>query len=65
VDIMGLKLDIINAAFTYGQAMERLGQVSDLPMNHPSYVPAVKEASAKFQELYNAINQLDALVEEK
>ena len=61
-DVMGIKIDIITAAFDYARAMELLGRESAKPIK--DNVSLIRDATAKYQVLFTAINQIDSLVKE-
>lgn len=66
LDVNGIKLEIINAAEVYAEAMVDLAMVSGkLPMKDKLYQKRSQEARKAFTNLYAQINKLDVLKEGK
>ena len=59
--VTGVKLDIINAVFAYGQALERAGYLAHKAPGSDELHEAMDDGTKKFKAMYDAINQLDFL----
>ena len=61
IDVTGIKLDIINAVFAYGQALERTGYLTAKAPGSDELHEAMNDGTEKFKAMYDAINRIDSL----